>query len=267
MSKFINKKSIFFSFLAVIAIAYFYFFDIYKIIDERGKKHLYLINKQKNIQRGDFVVVENPTDSTTSKIRAIAVPNDIVEIKNGEIFVNNKILDIVRVYKYRVNCFSNDATKLLKEKYHYITEPQILGVYDLLLTPKQADSLRQDSIFIIKRYTIDSGYGDEQIFPQSFRYRWNKDNFGKYQIISKGTKIQLNEQNYSLFRNTILWFEGQDIKRVQNKYTIDNQEITEYTFKNNYYFLLNDNHENIRDSRAWGAVPEYLIKGVIIKEF
>ena len=45
------------------------------------------------------------------------------------------------------------------------------------------------------------------------------------------------------------------------KFYNDGKEITTYTFKQNYYFMMGDNRHNSADSRFWGFVPEDHIVG------
>jgi len=266
VKKFKLKYFLIFLFVAGGIAVFSSFFGIYSLQDGNGK-HYYFINKVADFQTGDLVVIQSPDDSVLRKIRLIACPNDVVEIIDGEIYVNDKLLNINRTYKYRVNCFNDEATDLLKNKYHYIQQINVLGVYDCYLNKCQADSLLLDSLFVIKKYNIDAGFSNADIFPQSFRFRWNEDNFGQYKIIKKGDIIDLNERNYSLYRKTITMFEHHVLNKNDDIYMIDNQPISQYKFEYNYFFLLNDNHSNYWDSRVWGALPEYLIKGKIIKEF
>jgi signal peptidase I len=42
---------------------------------------------------------------------------------------------------------------------------------------------------------------------------------------------------------------------------MDGKPITEYKFKQNYYFMMGDNRHNSADSRYWGFVPEDHVVG------
>jgi signal peptidase I len=63
-----------------------------------------------------------------------------------------------------------------------------------------------------------------------------------------GTTIKLYDRN-------------DDVKIEGGKLIIDGKEVVEYTFKQNYYFMMGDNRHNSLDSRFWGFVPEDHVVG------
>ncbi len=52
-----------------------------------------------------------------------------------------------------------------------------------------------------------------------------------------------------------------DAKIENGKLIIDGKEVTEYTFKQDYYFMMGDNRHRSLDSRYFGFVPADHIVG------
>ncbi|MCU0353835.1 MAG: signal peptidase I, partial [Cytophagales bacterium] len=102
-----------------------------------------------------------------------------------------------------------------------------------------------------------------ELFPgDTTLFKWDLDNFGPLYIPKEGDKITLDAKNIALYKDVILHFDHNDNAKEENgRIVIDGKPITEYTFKQNYYWMMGDNRHNSVDSRYWGFVPEDHIVG------
>ena len=87
------------------------------------------------------------------------------------------------------------------------------------------------------------------------------DNYGPISVPQKGDKINLTPQNIKLYEDIISNYENNLLEIRNDIIYINNKEVTEYEFKQNYYWMMGDNRHNSADSRFWGFVPEDHIVG------
>nr|MCH9661113.1 S26 family signal peptidase [Bacteroidota bacterium] len=96
---------------------------------------------------------------------------------------------------------------------------------------------------------------------------WNNSNFGPIYIPQEGKTVAITIETVDFYKRIIEVYEGLE-KGIENKITtsgnqvlLNNNPITEYTFKQDYYWMMGDNRDNSQDARAWGYVPYSHVMG------
>ena len=221
-----------------------------------------------------------PVDLKTNYIkRCVAVPGDTLRIVNRQVTINSQPSPNppLMQFSYVVNASSKINDRILDKYKIYADNYKILGVpgdgvtYQMDITPEVAAELKKmNFIRDVKIATFNSdGIGprtdkhvESNIFPNAKKFPWNGDFYGPLVIPAEGMKIQINENTLAMYGGTIQLYDHNDDVKIENgKLLIDGKEVSEYTFKQNYYFMMGDNRHNSLDSRYWGFVPEDHIVG------
>ena len=228
--------------------------------------------------------VNYPVDLKTNYIkRCVGIPGDVLQVKDKQVSANGTPLKnpIDMQYSYIVTAKGDISERVLnkfklapREDFTKIGSPADGSVvYQMFLTEKTAEEFRQSpfitSVEVEKRDTPDGAFpyssynGWGNVTPDSKKYfNWSTDNFGPLWIPKKGASIAINDSTLALYGNTIkLYDHNKDVKIEGRKLIIDGKEVTQYTFKQDYYFMMGDNRHNSLDSRFWGFVPEDHIVG------
>lgn len=260
--------------LAIGLKIFFMYYDIFRsnhVINNTNSKALYfiLIKKGNEVNRKDKILY-SLNDGKLVLSRCVAFPGEKISIEQGEVLIDNKQIDETYYAQktYRVNCFTNDATYRLINKYRLIEDSNYLEVYYLDLSLENFKKLKKDSSFFISSQITPKDFRNNNIFPHSFRFNWNEDNFGPLLIPQKNLKININEISYSIYKNLIENYEKIKIEKKDSKdFFINNNKIESYIFENDYYFVLSDLRSHLNDSRTFGPIPKNKIIGRFIACF
>ncbi|MBN1253406.1 MAG: S26 family signal peptidase [Bacteroidales bacterium] len=228
--------------------------DYYEWVRQYGKDRIF----------NEFEVKARPIDKKENFVkRCVAIPGDTLQIIDSKVFINHKAQPNYKGIQY------NYIVKIKEGKINPMTLGR-MGIYTadseydvstnqnyMPLTDEMVEKFKQyPSLEKIEKTIVPKEQYDAHIFPHNPMFPWNYDNFGPLVIPKKGMTIDLNEGNIILYRRVIDVYDENNYEEKNGKVYIDGKEITKYTFKQNYYWMMGDNRHNSADSRAWGFVPE-----------
>lgn len=213
-----------------------------------------------------------PIDLKTNYIkRCVGIPGDKLEVKDRQLIVNGQPLtnppmmqfSYLVTAKDEINERNLTKLELDPDDYNLLGRDSENALYQMFLTREKADELKSISYIkdVKEDYRTHEGT-DVRIFPQSKYGPWNADNFGPIVIPNKGMTIEVNDSTLAFYGETIrLYDHNESVEIKDGKLFIDGQPVSQYTFHQNYYFMMGDNRHNSLDSRYWGFVPEDHIVG------
>ncbi len=215
----------------------------------------------------NYDVVSRPVDRRDNYIkRCVAIAGDTLEMKDCQIFVNHTpqkyIENSQHMYMIKTSQAFNPKTFEKLEIASNDIKGTSSSMYQLLLTDAKVEKMKKFSNVIeIQRMVDPAGEYSSRVFPYDSTLHWNKDNFGPLYIPQKGKTINLSTKNLPIYKQIIDQYEHNDLVVNGNKIFINGEEVTTYTFKMDYYFMIGDNRHDSADSRFWGFVPEDHIVG------
>lgn len=201
--------------------------------------------------------------------RCVALPGSKINIVNKNINTNNINIDknnknLKFLYRFVTDGTKLDSLKLSDLNIFVINKVSNKGVFDLFASDSVAEIISK--LKNVKAYRRLKDFPNENttyVFPQNDFISWNKDYFGELTIPKIGDTLKLNIKNIDIYKDIIENFENNKLEIINSKFKINNIETSNYIVKQNYYFVVDDNRDNAKDSRYWGFLPESHIIGKV----
>jgi signal peptidase I len=212
--------------------------------------------------------IDYPVDLKTNYIkRCVGIPGDTLQIRDHQVFINgdSSYNPPDMQFEYTVlaknEISERNLSKFEIDDYRLVGKPANAAEYRMAISPTVAGELRKLP-FIISVSRTSRNSPEYNIFPDVKYFPWSADEYGPLVIPKKGMTITITDTTLAAYSKTIIRYDhNKDVKIENGKLYIEGKEVTEYTFKQDYYFMMGDNRHNSLDSRYWGFVPEDHIVG------
>ena len=242
------------------------------------KGDLVLIQKSGKIRYNSIVLfnTSKTSYSNTALSRCIGLPGDTLHIKNSKVFINRKELKVKVSHREKITAhyvFYTDSSKVqanfAANDIPFNHKLAAFGVYSFNSDREKINRLNELTIWNKKQKPITpKGLYSDKTAPFNTHFYWNTDNLGPMVIPSANSTIRLSRASFKLYKRIILQETGGSYHLKGNKVYLEEQIVKNYTFKYDYYFVLNDNRLNYNDSRSFGFIRREEISGkFIIKLF
>ncbi len=249
------------------------------------------------VRRNDVLVFhgpheqQHPADLRTHYLkRCVALPGDTFALRQGRVFINGQPAPVAGAPQASYFAEVANPSPELGQALHArhvtdYTQPGGLplpaldpetgrlgyalncpaAVADLLRRLPYVQALRPTSPRVAALFPDVADFrvsGIRSAVPR----RWQLDEYGPLPVPRQGQVVALSPANAAIYYKIIAQYEHNPEVTWRNGMVYQHgQPLTQYTIKQNYYFVLGDNRHDSEDSRFWGFVPEDHLVGKAVR--
>jgi len=205
-----------------------------------------------NFRHNDLIVFNSPASPSNTPVnqrpvllsRCVALPGDFVRISGYHLFINDierpRSVDALICFSFRPS--KKDNVELLLKNL-----PKEREIYQ-----------REDTGFIfLARHEYLKLIGEGTLKNKLLKPYISSYDKSTTFVPFKGYRICLNKRSFEEWQTVINRYEGVSLAQKEDgSFEADGNKVTTYTFKQNYFFVLNDHQGYLNDSRTLGLIPE-----------
>jgi signal peptidase I len=247
----------------------------------------------RSIRRGDVVVFNSPESTgeryetgaggedwnvknsqnirsrTVYVKRCVALPGDVVELRESELWVNGEVQEVplFAVFRYR---FSFSDSLALQQAVAWLERSSIFPLkpprfpsssqLEMYLTRQEADSVSK--LPGCTEFHTTHSRPTTAVYPHHDSLVWSMNVWGAMRMPRQGDSLVLTKENIRLYAPLVEQHEGHLLTLAEDGTAwVDGVPQRSYVFAKDYYFMMGDHRMESQDSRIIGAIPDDHIIG------